>query len=50
VVDEAEVAIKQGERVLIAGDSGTGKSTLIRAIAGCGLGVKERSRSEKLPS
>jgi putative ATP-binding cassette transporter len=34
VVDEAEVAIKQGERVLIAGDSGTGKSTLIRAIAG----------------
>jgi putative ATP-binding cassette transporter len=34
VVDEAEVAIKHGERVLIAGDSGTGKSTLIRAIAG----------------
>jgi vitamin B12/bleomycin/antimicrobial peptide transport system ATP-binding/permease protein len=34
VVDEAEVAIMPGERVLIAGDSGTGKSTLIRAIAG----------------
>src|SRR5262249_6945226 len=34
VVDEAEVAIMQGERMLIAGDSGTGKSTLIRAIAG----------------
>jgi putative ATP-binding cassette transporter len=34
VVDEAEVAIMPGERVLITGDSGTGKSTLIRAIAG----------------
>jgi putative ATP-binding cassette transporter len=34
VVDEAEVAIMPGERVLIAGESGTGKSTLIRAIAG----------------
>ncbi len=34
VVDETEVAISPGERVLIAGDSGTGKSTLIRAIAG----------------
>ena len=34
VVDEAEVAIMPGERVLIAGNSGTGKSTLIRAIAG----------------
>jgi vitamin B12/bleomycin/antimicrobial peptide transport system ATP-binding/permease protein len=34
VVDEAEVAIMRGERVLIAGESGTGKSTLVRAIAG----------------
>jgi putative ATP-binding cassette transporter len=34
VVDEAEVAIMPGERVLIAGESGTGKSTLLRAIAG----------------
>jgi vitamin B12/bleomycin/antimicrobial peptide transport system ATP-binding/permease protein len=34
VVDEAEVAIMPGERVLIAGASGTGKSTLVRAIAG----------------
>jgi putative ATP-binding cassette transporter len=34
VVDETEVAIMPGERVLIAGESGTGKSTLIRAIAG----------------
>ena len=34
VVDEAEVVIMPGERVLIAGESGTGKSTLVRAIAG----------------
>jgi putative ATP-binding cassette transporter len=34
VVDDAEVAIMPGERVLIAGESGTGKSTLVRAIAG----------------
>jgi len=34
VIDQAEVAIEQGERVLVAGESGTGKSTLIRAIAG----------------
>ena len=34
VVDEAEVSIMPGERVLMAGESGTGKSTLVRAIAG----------------
>ena len=34
VVDDTDVAIKPGERVLIAGESGTGKSTLVRAIAG----------------
>ena len=34
VVGEAEVVIKAGERVLVAGESGTGKSTLVRAIAG----------------
>jgi putative ATP-binding cassette transporter len=34
VVKDAEVAIAPGERVLVAGDSGTGKSTLVRAIAG----------------
>jgi putative ATP-binding cassette transporter len=34
VVKDAEVAIAPGERVLVAGESGTGKSTLVRAVAG----------------
>jgi vitamin B12/bleomycin/antimicrobial peptide transport system ATP-binding/permease protein len=34
VVKDAEVVIAPGERVLVAGASGTGKSTLVRAIAG----------------
>jgi putative ATP-binding cassette transporter len=34
VVDDTDIAIMPGERVLIAGESGTGKSTLVRAIAG----------------
>ena len=34
VVDDTDVVIKKGERVLIAGESGTGKSTLVRAISG----------------
>jgi vitamin B12/bleomycin/antimicrobial peptide transport system ATP-binding/permease protein len=34
VVDDTAVVIKKGERVLIAGESGTGKSTLVRAVAG----------------
>jgi putative ATP-binding cassette transporter len=34
VVSDAEVEIEPGERVLVAGESGTGKSTLVRAIAG----------------
>ena len=34
VLDDTEIAIKPGERVLVAGESGTGKSTLVRAISG----------------
>jgi vitamin B12/bleomycin/antimicrobial peptide transport system ATP-binding/permease protein len=34
VVKDAEVVIARGERILVAGESGTGKSTLVRAIAG----------------
>ncbi len=34
VVNEADVTIAPGEKVLVAGESGTGKSTLVRAISG----------------
>jgi vitamin B12/bleomycin/antimicrobial peptide transport system ATP-binding/permease protein len=34
VVDDADVTVQLGEKVLVAGESGTGKSTLVRAIAG----------------
>jgi putative ATP-binding cassette transporter len=34
VVGETEVSIGPGERLLVAGESGTGKSTLVRALAG----------------
>ena len=34
VVHRAEIAIRSGEKVLVTGDSGTGKSTLARALAG----------------
>src|SRR5215471_4605628 len=34
VVNEADIEIARGEKVLVIGESGTGKSTLVRAIAG----------------
>lgn len=34
MIDEADTTIFAGEKVLLMGESGTGKSTLIRAIAG----------------
>lgn len=51
VLDETDVAIMPGERVLIAGESGTGKSTLVRAIAGLwpwGDGLIELKKGAKL--
>jgi vitamin B12/bleomycin/antimicrobial peptide transport system ATP-binding/permease protein len=49
VVKDAEVTIAPGERVLVAGESGTGKSTLVRAVAG-GPGVAAASRSHTAPA
>ena len=34
MIDEADTSVAPGDRVLLTGESGTGKSTLIRAIAG----------------
>ncbi|MGU9979901.1 ABC transporter ATP-binding protein/permease [Phreatobacter sp. HK31-P] len=34
VIDDASIRIQPGEKILIAGESGTGKSTFIRALAG----------------
>ena len=34
MIDEADTVISAGQKVLLMGESGTGKSTLIRAIAG----------------
>ena len=34
VIADADIIIRPGERILLGGDSGTGKSTLIRAISG----------------
>ena len=51
VLDDTDISIKPGERVLIAGESGTGKSTLVRAIAGLwpwGEGVIEVQKGAKL--
>lgn len=55
VVDDTDVRIMPGERLLVAGESGTGKSTLVRAIAGLwpwgggGIEVKEGASLFLLP-
>ncbi len=51
VLDDTDIAILPGERVLIAGESGTGKSTLVRAISGLwpwGGGLIEVKKGAKL--
>jgi putative ATP-binding cassette transporter len=55
VVDDTDVRIMPGERLLVAGESGTGKSTLVRAIAGLwpwgggAVEIKEDARLFLLP-
>ncbi len=51
VLDDTDIKIMPGERVLIAGESGTGKSTLVRAISGLwpwGDGLIEVKNGAKL--
>ena len=44
MIDEADAVIAMGDKVLLTGDSGTGKSTLIRAVAGLWpLGLRPRA-------
>lgn len=51
VLDDTDIAIEPGERVLVAGESGTGKSTLVRAISGLwpwGAGTIELKKGARL--
>ncbi len=55
VLDDTDISVASGERVLIAGESGTGKSTLVRAIAGLwpwgsgSVSVRSKARMFLLP-
>ena len=51
LVKQAEITIKRGERVLVVGESGTGKSSLVRAIGGqwpWGKGEVQLQRGTKI--
>jgi vitamin B12/bleomycin/antimicrobial peptide transport system ATP-binding/permease protein len=50
VVQDTDVVIQPGERVLVAGESGTGKSTLVRSIAGLWPGETARLKYSVAPS
>jgi putative ATP-binding cassette transporter len=51
MLQEAEVSIKSGERVLVVGEAGTGKTLLFRALAGLwpwGSGMIARPKGESI--
>ena len=50
IVDEADIEIAPGEKVLVVGESGTGKSTWYGRSPACGRGVPERSGSKSMDS
>ena len=51
VVGETEVVIEPGERLLVAGESGTGKSTLVRAHRGAvAMGRRQRQFPSRPPA
>jgi ABC-type uncharacterized transport system fused permease/ATPase subunit len=49
VIEDADAKIAKGERVLLTGESGTGKSTLVRAIAGLWPWAPARSSCPPMP-
>jgi putative ATP-binding cassette transporter len=48
VLDAPEIVIPRGQNVLVQGEPGTGKSTLVRAVAGCGLGAAAASCAREM--